>query len=379
MGVGYLANSIGLFRIVKTLYTTKLVHKLPITQTNAIRILISALWFAFVISACAAPAQSQAPAPIPAQVTQVQTTLVTPSAVPTPTSTSVVETLETPVFDGKNAYDEYLTAQVNLGPRPAGSKAVRATGDYIIRELEKTGWGVDTQEFEYRGVPIRNVIARIGEGKGPLVILGAHYDTRPRSNMDKEQPEAPTVGANDGASGVAVLLELARTLDTSGLKNEVWLAFFDAEDNGGLDACDLQVVEMQLELSSCDETKWGWSVGAEHVANNLPRMPEYVIVVDMIGDANQNIYYEHNSDKELQKELWTIADKLGFKQWFIPEYRWTMTDDHTPFLKRGIRAIDIIDFDYPPWHTTADTADKVSPESLERVGRVLETWLEQPR
>lgn len=364
---------------MKTLYSTKSSHKRLETQTDAIRKLIGVLWFAFVISACAAPAQSQVPAPILAQVTQVQVTrtVIGPTGLPPATSTTVTKTPELPVFDGKHAYDEYLMTQVNFGPRPAGSKAVRATGDYIIGELEKTGWGVVTQEFEYRGVPIRNVIGKIGEGKGPLIILGAHYDTRPRANMDKELADAPIVGANDGASGVAVLLELARTLDTSKLKNEVWLAFFDAEDNGGLNACDLQVVEMQVELSSCDETKWGWSVGAEHVAENLPRVPEYVVVVDMIGDADQNIYYEHNSDKELQEKLWAIAAELGYKQWFIPEYRWTMTDDHTPFLNRDIRAIDIIDFDYPPWHTTADTADKVSPESLERVGRVLETWLEQ--
>jgi Zn-dependent M28 family amino/carboxypeptidase len=175
---------------------------------------------------------------------------------------------------------------------------------------------------------------------------------------------------------VAVLLELARALDKSKLKNEVWLAFFDAEDNGNLDACALRVVAMQVETESCDITPWPWSVGAEHTAATLSQTPEMVVVVDMVGDANQNIYFERNSDEALQKALWQLADRLGYRQWFIPEYRWSMTDDHTPFLNRGIRAIDIIDFDYPPWHTIGDTADQVSAASLERVGRVLEAWLE---
>ncbi len=118
------------------------------------------------------------------------------------------------------------------------------------------------------------------------------------------------------------------------------------------------------------------SVGADYVAANLKRKPEAVVIVDMIGDADQNIYYEHNSDAELQEQLWAIAVSLGYTREFIPEYKWSMRDDHAPFLQRGIRAIDIIDFDYPYWHTTQDTADKVSADSLERVGRVLQTWLE---
>lgn len=268
---------------------------------------------------------------------------------------------------------------MDFGFRPTGSQAIRATGDYILQELEKSGWETETQEFEFRGIPIRNVIAKYGAGQGPLLILGAHYDTRPRASADQQNPDAPVAGANDGASGVAVLLELARTLDKSKLKNEIWLAFFDAEDNGDLTACDLRIVEMQLETPSCDKRPWTWSVGATRVAENLTTTPEAVIVVDMIGDADQNIYYEQNSDKALQEELWQIADQLGYRQWFIPEFRWSITDDHTPFLQRKIRAIDIIDFDYPPWHTDGDTADKVSGDSLERVGRVLETYLENKK
>jgi Zn-dependent M28 family amino/carboxypeptidase len=165
------------------------------------------------------------------------------------------------------------------------------------------------------------------------------------------------LGANDGASGVGVLLELARSLDRSKLNNEVWLAFFDAEDNGGLDG-------------------WEFIAGSQYMAQNLKTMPQAVIVVDMVGDADQQIYKERNSSPALQDRLWAIAAKLGYEKYFIPTYKHAMVDDHTPFLQKGILAADIIDFDYPYWHTTQDTADKVAPASLERVGRVLKTFLE---
>ena len=106
-------------------------------------------------------------------------------------------------------------------------------------------------------------------------------------------------------------------------------------------------------------------------------LPEFLILVDMIGDADQQIYMERNSSPELTRKLWTLAADLDYSDFFIPEYKWQMTDDHTPFLAEGIEAVDIIDFDYPFWHTVQDTADKVAPESLERVGRVLETFLER--
>jgi len=284
---------------------------------------------------------------------------------PTPTPTPVPK-----IFDGKYAYEKYFLAQMNFGPRPAGSAANRATGDYIIAQLNELKWKVETQEFVYRNVPIRNIIAKMAQGRGPIIVIGAHYDTRPRADQDPANRTLPILGANDGASGVAVLLELARVLDTAKLKNEVWLAFFDAEDNGDLSTCDL------MPTPNCDTTPWTWSIGATYVAEYLPSIPYAVIVLDMIGDADQNIYYEHNSDKELQQELWSIAARLGYTRQFIPEFKWSMSDDHTPFLQRGIRAVDIIDFDYPYWHTTQDTADKVSAESLERVGRVVQTWLE---
>lgn len=299
------------------------------------------------------------------------TLLLAACAITAPSASSVP--LPTPppkVFDGAHAFQTYLVAQMSLGPRPAGSKEDRATGDYIMAQLKESKWGMAAQEFVYRNVPVRNVIGKAAEGRGPVIILGAHYDTRKRADQDKQHPEQPVPGANDGASGVAVLLELARTLDASKLHNEVWLAFFDAEDDGELPGCIVWP-------DHCDSNaQWPWSVGASYVADHLDKNPEAVIVVDMIGDKDQNIYYEQNSDKQIQEQLWGIAARLGYSAQFVPQYKWSMSDDHSPFLEKGIRAVDLIDFDYPYWHTVEDTADKCSPESLERVGRVLQTWLE---
>lgn len=278
----------------------------------------------------------------------------------------------TKLFDGAHAMQTYVTDQMKLGPRPPGSAADRATGEYILAQLKESRWTTVTQEFVYRKVPVRNVIGKAGEGKGPLIIIGAHYDTRIRADQDKSAPEQPVPGANDGASGVAVLLELARTLDVTKLHNEVWLTFFDAEDQGELPGC--------IVWTACDSNEpWPWSVGATYVAEHLSTKPAAVIIVDMIGDADQNIYYEVNSDKELQEQIWGVAAHLGYGAQFIQDYKWSMDDDHTPFLQRGMRAVDMIDFDYPYWHTTQDTTDKLSATSLERVGRTLQDWLENPK
>ncbi len=259
------------------------------------------------------------------------------------------------VFDGERAY-QHVRAQLKLGARPTGSPAGWATGDYIIQSLKAAGWQVQTQEFDYQGVRARNITGTVG--KGPQVILGAHYDTRKRADQDPVSPDAPVMGANDGASGVAVLLELARTLDRRRLQNQIVLAFFDAEDNGGLDG-------------------WEWIVGSTYFAQHLETRPILVIIVDMIGDADQQIYWERNSSRQWNQRIWQIAASLGYENYLLAQYKYSMLDDHTPFLRQGISAVDMIDFDYPYWHTTADTADKVSPASLERVGRTLEVLVEQ--
>jgi glutaminyl-peptide cyclotransferase len=258
-------------------------------------------------------------------------------------------------FDGVRAM-QHVEAQMQWAPRHTGTPGWQQTGDYIIRQIEAAGWQVEEQRFPYKDVEVRNIIAK--RGSGPLLILGAHYDTRKYADSDPDPARRrdPVPGANDGASGVAVLLELAGHIDTEQLGREVWLAFFDAEDNGRIEG-------------------WEWIVGSRYMAEHLPRQPEAMILVDMIGDAELEIFYEQNSNRELSESIWSTAAELGYDQ-FIPEPKHWMLDDHTPFLERGVPAVDIIDFDYPYWHTVEDTTDKVSAESLEAVGRTLEGWLE---
>jgi len=259
-------------------------------------------------------------------------------------------------FDGKRAYQDVL-AQMEFGPRITGTEGNQKCAGYIAEQLGQAGWSVEFQNFTYRGVQARNVIGRANVGQGPVIILGAHYDTRRWADQDPVHPRDPVPGANDGASGVAVLLELARIVSLDVVHHEIWLAFFDAEDNGGIDG-------------------WDWIVGSTYMANHLSVQPQAMILVDMVGDTNQEIYVEGNSDPAFSQKVWKIAAQLGYGDHFIPQVKYTMIDDHVPFAQRGIPSVDIIDFDYPYWHTVADTADKLSPDSLERVGQTLQVLLE---
>ena len=275
-----------------------------------------------------------------------------PPLTPTPTPAPPVGR-----FDGATAYRHVLIQEL-FGPRISGSEPLIRASDYISLTLRRAGWQVELQEFQYRGVTVRNVIGRAGQG--PVGIVAAHYDTRRRADrdLDPARRAEPVPGANDGASGTAVLLELARAVDKTRLTNEVWLTFFDAEDNGQLDG-------------------WDWTVGSQYMAQRLTIKPEFVIIADMVGDADLQLYRERTSTVALQDELWAIAGMLGYGGVFLQEPKHSITDDHTPFLQRGFPAVDIIDFDYPYWHTTQDTADKVAPTSLEYVGRVLQAYLER--
>jgi glutaminyl-peptide cyclotransferase len=318
-------------------------------KKNAMRILHLALLclggVAILLAACAGGTAT----PVRAGVTPTAATspLAPVSIVPTPR----------PAFSGDEAYG-HVIAQTDLGARPTGSEAGWKTGEYIIAQLKQSGWQVETQEFEYQGVKARNIIGK--RGHGPIAIVGAHYDTRRQADNDPDPAKhtQPVIGANDGASGVAVLLEMARTLDVPATGREVWLTFFDAEDNGRLDG-------------------WDWIAGSTYMAQHLTVTPTAMILLDMIGDADQQLSWDHNSNAQLNEGLWQTAATLGYAQQFIPQYKWTMIDDHMPFAQRGIPAVDLIDFDYPYWHTTQDTADKVSPRSLERIGKTVSTWLEQ--
>ncbi len=259
-------------------------------------------------------------------------------------------------FDGNRAYADVQT-QVAFGPRIPGSDGHARVVAWIRTELKFAGWQVEIQESEVLGHPIQNIVAK-RNADAPQVIIGAHYDSRIYADEDPNpgNTNKPVPAANDGASGVAILLELARTLPKDTVN--VWLVFFDAEDNWNIEG-------------------WDGELGSrEFVKSNIIR-PRAVVIVDMLGDADLNIYKERNSNPELTDEIWATAKNLGLERKFIADYKYSMTDDHTPFLQAGIPAVDIIDFDYPYWHTTGDTPDKVSAESLETVGKTLWTWIMQ--
>lgn len=269
-----------------------------------------------------------------------------------------------PAFDGQIAL-EHIEDQLSFGPRTPGSPGHEKIVEWIITELGVLGWEVEIQEAEKMGHPVENLIARrssdVRNVDQTWFIIGAHYDTRLHADKDPdpEKRTDPVPGANDGASGVAVLLELARTIPAD-YPGEIWLVFFDVEDNGRIPG-------------------WEYILGSRAFVEELEGKPDAVIIVDMIGDADLNIFMERNSDQTLTLELWGQAALLGYSEHFIPLMGYSILDDHTPFLQAGIPAVDIIDFDYPYWHTTADTLDKVSAESLQIVGDTLLAWLESKR
>lgn len=322
-----------------------------------------------LLTACAGqPPAVPTVAPTSAPATAAPATAAPATAVatvaPTPTTPFVAPPADGADFDGDD-FDgaralAHVADQLALGPRYPGAPGHVAVRDYIVDTLAANGYAIERQAFTYQGFAAENIIGRINPGRGPIVILGAHYDTR-RVSDQSPTPATPVPGAVDGASGVAVLLELARVLATDTVDHEIWLAFFDVEDNGsgGIDG-------------------WNWIAGSTYMADNLadPGAFRAMVLVDMIGDADQQLYYEGNSDPVLRAELWALADELGFGDVFIPQLKYTMIDDHVPFRLRGIPAVDIIDFDYPYWHTVEDTLDKVGADSLYRVGRVIEVWLE---
>jgi glutaminyl-peptide cyclotransferase len=259
-------------------------------------------------------------------------------------------------FDGQQAF-RYAEEQMAFGPRIPGSESHTMTGDWILELLKDDGFEIEEQVFLYKGKVIRNLIGRWKRGRSEQpVLIGAHYDTRPQADRDDKVPFKPVPGANDGASGVAVLLELARIIAANGYDREIWLVFFDAEDSGGIEG-------------------WEWIVGSTYFVDHLQVAPASVVIVDMVGDRGLNLYYERHSSPDLAAKLWGIAGNLGYEA-FIEEEKHALLDDHSPFLDRGFQAVDIIDFDYEYWHTTEDTIDKISPQSLEQVGRTVQMWIE---
>ena len=260
-------------------------------------------------------------------------------------------------FNSERAYQDVVN-QTAFGPRTPGSKAHEKTIDYIRQQLQEENWLVEVQVAKVNGQTIKNVIARRSDIP-PQIILGAHYDSRLFAEHDPDilKQSQPVPGANDGASGVAVLLELGRVLPDNSVP--VWLVFFDAEDQGGIPG-------------------WvDWSIGATAFVQEFSLKPQAVVIVDMVGDRDLNLLKEKQSSPHLVDEIWQVAAELGYSKYFLSDSKYNIEDDHVPFLNAGIPAIDIIDIEYRYWHTTYDSVDKVSPRSLGIVGSVLQMWIAQ--
>src|SRR5436190_8295554 len=263
-------------------------------------------------------------------------------------------------FNADRAFAD-LTKIVSFGPRPAGSEAIAATRNYIVAELQKAGLKPQLDEFQVttpRGVrKMVNVRAfRPGTRPGVIALVG-HYDTKVFDNMR-------FVGANDGGSSAAWLLEMARATKDLKLQSTLEFIFYDGE-------------EAVVEWTDADSLYGSRHDVDRRVADGSLRQLKALILVDMIGDKNLNIKKEYDSTDWLKTIIWNTASSLGYSREF-PSDSISVADDHVPYLKAAIPAVDLIDFEYGPgaspgqyWHTAADTLDKTSGKSLKIVGDVI--------
>ena len=259
---------------------------------------------------------------------------------------------------------EFTRRAVDFGPRPPGSPANRALQNYILAELKKDGCelaamkkpGCEIIEDAFTAktpqgmIAMKNIIAKFPGKSGRAIALTGHFDT-------KFFPGRKFVGASDGGSSTGLLLELARVFAHQPRVDDLYIAFFDGEEAFG-------------EWSDSDSL-----YGSRHLADRwnkdgtLKRM-KALINLDMIGDKNLDIPEETNGNAAVRKLVWGTAAELGYKAYFIDQ-QIGEDDDHMPFVRLGVPAIDVIDIDYAPWHMDTDTMDKLSAQSLEIVGTVI--------
>ncbi|MBD3162671.1 MAG: M28 family peptidase [Candidatus Eisenbacteria bacterium] len=267
-----------------------------------------------------------------------------------------------PDFDTPRAW-EHLIAQCRFGPRVPGSEGHRRCAAYLEETLRATGGDVVLQPFRTRpeGFPeeveMTNVLARFGPS-GPPILLGAHWDTRRWADEDPDSTrrDEPILGANDGASGVAVLLALAERFATAPPPVAVEIALFDGEDQGSHGSPE------------------SWCLGSrEHVRRRVGTAPRIAIIVDIVGGEDLRICREEYSETYapwLNDLIFARAQALGL-QAFEDRVCYSVYDDHVPFLERGVPAVDLVDMHFPQWHTHEDVPGSCSPESLGQIGTLL--------
>lgn len=273
-------------------------------------------------------------------------------------------------FNGRTAFS-YIERQMSFGPRIPNTPGHQQTGDWLLAELRARADTVIVQEFRQRTskgqtLRLRNFFARFRPQATDRILFLAHWDTRPFADKSANlgQQRMPVPGANDGASGVAVLLGVADALKAKPPTVGVDLLFVDGEDYG--------------DFTDSTETL----IGSRHFVKHLPvgYTTLFAVLFDMVGDKDLEILqegYSVSGAPEVVQRVWRTAAERGYGRIFVNRAGQALTDDHVPLQQAGIRAIDVIDFDFPYHHTTDDTIDKVSAESLQIVGDVAVALVRQ--
>lgn len=289
---------------------------------------------------------------------------------------AVNDTMQVVEFNGDSAY-RYVKEQVSFGARVPNTDSHKKAGDYLVSQLRRHGANVIEQDMSLKAfdntiLNARNIIGEFNGGKEKRILFLAHWDSRPwaDNDPDKSKHKEPVVGANDGASGVGVLLELARIISFNKPDIGVDIVFVDAEDWG--------------DSSGTYESEKTWALGTQYWTENMHRKnykPLFGVLLDMVGAANAKFYKEYysmNFAPQITNMVWDIAGKSGYSSYFVNKSGMAVTDDHLFINKAGIPCIDIIDHNggssigfFPGWHTTYDTMDNISAETLKAVGQTI--------
>jgi Zn-dependent M28 family amino/carboxypeptidase len=261
-------------------------------------------------------------------------------------------------FDASRAYD-HVRKLVALGPHPSGSEAIKKAQEYLENELKSFGLKVTEDNFNGetpRGsIPMKNIVAELRGDKPDIVLITGHYDTKLQAGF---------VGANDGGSSAAAVLETARALSKTRPEYTLWFVLFDGEE---------AVVDWSA-MRGMDNT-----YGSRHLASKLKTdgaltRIKALVLFDMIGDKDLDIKREGESTPWMVDAIWKTAHALGYQKYFLNSEQF-ISDDHLPFRDAGVPVVDLIDFNYGPghsyWHTNQDTLDKISGDSLKIVGDVV--------
>ena len=297
------------------------------------------------------------------------------------TETSVVNIVMD--FNADSAY-KFVKAQTDFGPRVPNTESHSKTASYLAGELKRLGTKVTVQAtklktFDGTTINAKNIIGEINPDSSKRILLLAHWDSRPWADNDPDlsKRKKPVMGANDGASGVGVILELARLFKAKSPNIGIDILFVDAEDWG--------------DSNSNYDTESTWALGTQYWIEHMHRdnyEPIYGILLDMVGSKDAKFYKDYYSMEyapQITNTVWDIARDSGYADYFVNKDGGGITDDHVFVNKAGIKCIDIIDQNSgssnsgfcPQWHTTFDTMDNISTETLKAVGQTLTNLIYQ--